>query len=97
MRIFNAIVLTVFLLSFISCTSGEEMEEFNNQDGNLEKVVERIKAYSPTKISADVSKLTANQKKVIELLVKAGEVSDEIFWIQNTPDALSTRDSLKKQ
>lgn len=72
------------------------MEEFNNQDENMEKVVERIKAYSPTKISADVSNLTYNQKKVIELLVKAGQVSDEIFWIQNTPDAISIRDSLKK-
>ncbi len=96
MRIFNAIVLTVFLVSFISCSSEEEMEEFNNQDENMEKVVERIKAYSPTKISADVSNLTYNQKKVIELLVKAGQVSDEIFWIQNTPDAISIRDSLKK-
>lgn len=71
------------------------MEEFNNQDENMEKVIERIKAYSPTKISADISHLTSNQKKVIELLVKAGQVSDDIFWIQNTPDAVSIRDSLK--
>jgi hypothetical protein len=62
----------------------------------MNKVIERIKAYSPTKISADVSNLTSNQKKVIELLVKAGQVSDDIFWIQNTPDAISIRDSLKK-
>ncbi|MER3328244.1 MAG: peptidase, partial [Candidatus Kapaibacterium sp.] len=95
MRIFNTIVLTLILLSFIACSSEEEMEEFNNQDENMEKVIERIKAYSPTKISADVSNLTSNQKKVIDLLVKAGKVSDEIFWIQNTPDAVSIRDSLR--
>ncbi|MFA7325735.1 MAG: hypothetical protein WC121_03660 [Candidatus Kapaibacterium sp.] len=95
MRIFNTIVLTVFLLSFISCSSEEEVEEFNNQDENMEKITNRIKAYSPTKISADVSNLTSNQKRVIELLVKAGQVSDDIFWIQNTPDAISIRDSLR--
>lgn len=83
-------------MSFLSCSSKEEVEEFNNQDENMEKVKERIKAYSPTKISADISNLNSNQKKVIELLVKAGHVSDEIFWIQNTPDAVSVRDSLMK-
>lgn len=96
MRFFNTIILTLFLLSFLSCSSKEEVEEFNNQDENMEKVKERIKAYSPTKISADISNLNSNQKKVIELLVKAGHVSDEIFWIQNTPDAVSVRDSLMK-
>lgn len=96
MRFFNTIILTLFLLSFLSCSSKEEVEEFNNQDENMEKVKERIKEYSPTKISADISNLNSNQKKAIELLVKAGHVSDEIFWIQNTPDAVSVRDSLMK-
>ncbi|TNE36031.1 hypothetical protein EP342_00900 [bacterium] len=50
----------------------------------------------PTKISVDLSNLTSNQRKVINLLVKAGQMADEIFWIQNTPDAVTTRDSLSK-
>jgi len=95
MRLVKATILLIFILSVISCSNEEEIQEFNNQDENLEMVKERIKAYSPTKISADLSNLTSNQKKVIELLVKAGKISDEIFWIQNTPDAVSIRDSLK--
>lgn len=94
MRIVRAIILAILVLSIISCSSEEETQEFNTQDDNLEMVKERIKAYSPTKISADLSNLTSRQKKVIELLVKAGKVSDDIFWIQNTPDAVSIRDSL---
>lgn len=96
MRITKQIILTLILLSIISCSKKEPKEDFNNQDANMDKIKERIKAYMPTKISADLSHLTSNQKKVIELLVKAGQVSDEIFWIQNTSDAVSTRDSLRK-
>src|SRR6056300_1562493 len=89
---------TILLLASItiltSCSQEEEVQEFNTQDTNLEMVKERIKAYSPTEITADISDLTVNQKKVVENLVRAGKVSDEIFWMQNTPDAISVRDSL---
>jgi hypothetical protein len=96
MNIVKQIILIVILLSVVACTKEETKESFNNQDTNMEKVKERIKAYMPAKISADLSHLTSNQKKVIELLVKAGKAADDIFWIQNTPDALSIRDSLSK-
>lgn len=96
MRIVRTIILSLLVLTFVSCSSEEDKQEYSNQDENMEIVQARIKAYSPTKISADLSHLTSNQKKVIELLVKAGKVSDEIFWVQNTPDAISVRDSLKK-
>lgn len=88
------ILLLASVIILTSCSKEEEVQEFNTQDTNLEMVKERIKAYSPTKITADISDLTENQKKVVEYLVKAGKVSDDIFWMQNTPDAISIRDSL---
>ncbi|MFN3196068.1 MAG: dipeptidyl-peptidase 3 family protein [Chlorobiota bacterium] len=88
------ILLLASVIILTSCSKEEEVQEFNTQDTNLEMVKERIKAYSPTKITADISDLTVNQKKVVEYLVRAGKVSDEIFWMQNTPDAISIRDSL---
>lgn len=96
MRIAKHIIILLVLFSTISCSKKETMEEFNNQDANMEKIKERIRAYMPTKISVDLSNLTSNQRKVINLLVKAGQMADEIFWIQNTPDAVTTRDSLSK-
>lgn len=95
MKIIRLLVLSAIFISIVSCSKEEAKEQFNNQDSNMELIKERVKAYMPTKISADLSHLTENQKKVIELLVKAGKEADEIFWMQNTPDAISVRDSLK--
>ncbi len=88
------ILLFASILLLTSCSQEEEVQEFNTQDTNMEMVEERIKAYSPTEITADISELTDNQKKVLDYLVKAGKVSDDIFWMQNTPDAIAIRDSL---
>lgn len=96
MRTVKIIIISTIFLTFLSCSEKEKVQEFNNQDKNLEMVKERIRAYSPTKITADMSSLDDKQKKVIELLVKAGQISDELFWMQNTPDAISVRDSLAK-
>jgi hypothetical protein len=57
---------------------------------------ERIDLYAPVNITADLSNLTSNEKKVIELLIEAGKIADEIFWKQTSPDAISIRDSLRK-
>ena len=94
MRIFN-VFFTVFLFTIImSCSQKSEENSNNEEDEKLSMIEERISAYAPTVISADVSHLTENQKRVLEMLVEAGKVADEIFWMQNTPDAIEIRDSL---
>lgn len=94
--------LIIFILTgilFVSCgknqekPEGNEMEKEQSQDDIYSK---RIKAFAPTRITADISHLTENQKKVIKLLTEAGHLADQIFWHQTSPCAISVRDSLKK-
>lgn len=79
---------------FSACTKQEEPVTEDNQTMKSE-LQTKIEAYAPTTISADLSELTENQKKVVELLVKAGKIADEIFWMQTAPDAIKSREELK--
>lgn len=69
--------------------STEKVEEMNKV--NLK---ERIDIYAPTVIKADISHLTENQKIVIEKLIEASKLADEIFWMQTSPESIPLRDSL---
>ncbi len=54
---------------------------------------ERLDAYAPTALNPDISHLDAVQNQVLDKLVAASKLMDEIFQIQATPcrDALLTR------
>lgn len=42
--------------------------------------------YTPFKLTTDLSKLSDNQKKMIPLLIQAGEIMDELFWYESYGD-----------
>lgn len=83
-----------FFLTFLS-SSKQEVEDDEKMD-NLPQIQEMISEFAPVRISVDLSFLSEREKKVIMLLVEAGKIADEIFWMQNTPDGLAIRDSLAK-
>ncbi len=83
---------------FILLSCGEKQEETKIEEPmNMlnPTLQERIDLYSPVSITADISHLTSNEKKVVELLIEAGKIADEIFWKQTSPSAIPTRDSLR--
>ncbi len=43
---------------------------------------ERVARYAPVRLTADISKLTANERKMISLLMQAAEQMDQIFWLE---------------
>ena len=101
MRKFNILLVLLLLISTVACDkTGEDtktkdkaaMEEPKKES----KLAPRIKIYTPTEIGADIAYLTDNQKKVIEKLIEAGKLADEVFWEQTSPDAITLRDSLRK-
>ncbi|MFA6571052.1 MAG: hypothetical protein WCT77_07425 [Bacteroidota bacterium] len=62
----------------------------------LPDIATRVNAYALTEIRADMTKLTDREKQLVRLLVEAGKLADEVFWMQTSTDAVSVRDSLKK-
>jgi hypothetical protein len=54
---------------------------------NLDK---RVKKYVPVRLSADLSSLSDQEKRMIPLLIEASKIMDELFWYE----AYGERDSL---
>ncbi len=54
------------------------------------RVAERLSIYAPVQLTADLSGLTDNQKKMLPLLVQASDIMDDLYWLQ----AYGERDAL---
>ena len=48
----------------------------------LESARERLGIYAPFTLTADLSSLSANQKKMLPLLIDASKIMDDLFWRQ---------------
>ncbi|MBL0176671.1 MAG: peptidase [Ignavibacteria bacterium] len=80
-------------LLFASCKTGTPKKDTPMQ-GELPPIAERLTAYAPTTIQADLSILSSREKRLVAKLIEAGKLADEIFWKQSAPDvALSTPDA----
>lgn len=90
------ILILVVGLFFSLCSCSKQKQQEKENMSELPSVKEMISEFAPVHIRADLSFLTEREKKVISLLVEAGKIADEIFWIQNTPDGIRIRDSLAK-
>ena len=53
-------------------------------------IQDKVNQYAEVTLTADLSSLTENQKKMIPLLIEAGKIMDELFWYQ----AFGGRDTL---
>ncbi|MBI5325379.1 MAG: peptidase [Ignavibacteriae bacterium] len=93
-----SLIIFMLLLTTFSCTKQDDAKKEGEimNTSELPSIAERVKAYAPTDIKVDISNMTENQKKLVQLLVEAGKIADEIFWQQTSFDAISIRDSLLK-
>lgn len=80
--------------SIVSCTSSnnnkEQAKDKHNLDSLQEYVANRLPIYEKVKLTTDLNLLTANERKVLPLLIQAAEIMDNLFWQQAYPQ----RDSL---
>ncbi|MBT0585298.1 dipeptidyl-peptidase 3 family protein [Alteromonas oceanisediminis] len=69
----------------------EQRSEMNQQSPSAEKQApeltfignrQRLDIYYPVELRADISHLSANQKKMLELLIDASKIMDSLFWLQ---------------
>jgi len=90
--------LNVFLIfSIILITACEKKMDIQPQlSEQSQKVKQATEQYAKIEITADVSHLSARERQLLEKLIEAGKICDDIFWKQSSHDAISVRDSLIK-
>ncbi len=81
------------LLVFAGCQSGQSDGPSGNgtsSDASATSGSKLTDKYTPVPLEADLSSLSANQKRMIPLFIEAAQAMDEVFWEQ----AYGNRDSL---
>lgn len=81
---FVSYLLAFSLVFAFSCgetasTTEEVPETVTDNRSEIEKKVDQ---YATVRLSADLSKLSANQKEMIKTLIEAGDIMNELFWYE---------------
>ena len=79
----------LILLSLMFLTSCQTRKEPMKEKSELQKMIDQ---FARTEIDVKMDHLSAKEKEMVKLLVKAGQYADEIFWVQTAYDAIRTRD-----
>lgn len=61
-----------------ACTPAENKDQ-QNQDNSI-NMTDRVNEYAEYTLTADLSQLSDNQKKMIPLLIEVSGIMDELFW-----------------
>ena len=76
----------VLAIAFVSCQNTEKPTT-ENEAANIEVVSpelteaeKNLQKYETVKLTTDVSKLSENQKKMLPILIKVGQIMDGLFW-----------------
>ncbi|WP_439880037.1 dipeptidyl-peptidase 3 family protein [Pontibacter sp. MBLB2868] len=70
-----------------STTEGETTSTAVQADDSIQQ---KLDMYTDVRLSADLSKLSENEKKMLPLLIEAGDIMNQLFWYE----AYGKRDSL---
>ena len=58
----------------------------------MENIIDKLSKYAEVKLNYDTSHLSKNEVKILDILIDATRVVDEIYWIQNSHDGINLRD-----
>ncbi len=88
----NLLVMVGIAVTVTSCTNNikEDGAATLNTDSLQEYVAQRLPIYEKVRLTTNLNLLTANERKVLPLLIEAAQIMDELFWRQVYPQ----RDSL---
>jgi hypothetical protein len=86
-------LLSALLVIGVSCNTGNKKSETDNKGkmNNDSLVAEKVKEYIEVTLTADLSKLTANEKKLLPVLIEIAQIMDDLYWDQ----AFGKQDSLQ--
>ncbi len=90
------VLLVLSLILVLSCNQGNDTLSTDNMtsvaDNALDKLVEK---YTNFELTTDISKLSANEKKMIPILIEIADLMDEVFWMEAYGDKKAFLDGLK--
>ncbi len=78
----KSFTLIVIVLLMIIGNFGCKNKEKEKKEQLATYVKERLSQFKEVELKYDISKLSSNEKKMLELMFEASQIADEIFWLQ---------------
>lgn len=93
---FSALLLAI-LLTTVGCGSSNESSEAPKQSAaswtsSLDEA--RLDIYTPVALTTDLSKLSEEDKQILPLLIEAGKIMNELFWMESWGNKKALMDSI---
>ena len=89
------------MVSLNACTNSNQVQNTSAQSDSTDSmqtyVNSRLPIYEKVKLTADMQTLTANERKMIPLLIQAAQVMDDLFWKQAYPQKDSLLNTVKDE
>jgi len=88
-------IFSIFLLlviPFIACKEKATGNKTDSEQASLDKLVEKYTSFT---LTTDLASLSANEKKMIPILIEVADIMDEIFWYEAYGDKTTFVDGLK--
>jgi len=84
--------ILLLIVSSVGCDRPAEVGEEPGQGSSA--MAKKLGKYTSVRLTSDLGHLSDNQKRVIALLIEAGQAMDEAFWIQAYGDKATLLDSI---
>lgn len=75
-------IFVLLLLSILAFSCKVKKEETTTKETALTEMQQNLSKYVSVKLTADISKLTENERKMIPLLIKAADKMNDLFWYE---------------
>lgn len=92
-----------FIAGIVSCSNSNKNATADTQktvllpDSLQEYVNQRVKMYETVKLTTNLNQLTANERKLLPLLIQAAKIMDELYWKQAYPQRDSLMNAVKDE
>jgi hypothetical protein len=93
---FSIFVLFAIFSIFNACNQGNGNNNEQKKD-SLSAMEIKVNEFAPFKLTADLSKLSEKDKKMLPILFDVAQIMDELFWIEAFGDKKLTMDSAKDE
>lgn len=92
----NILIMLSLLVMASSCKE-EKKEEVVNEEPTQTEMEKNLSKYVSFKLTADVSKLTDNERKMLPLLIKAADKMNDLFWYEAYGDKTELLNSISDE
>lgn len=86
MKKFLIVLIAASSISFLNSCGGNKENNNENNDSTTVSMKDKVDQYAVVELSADLSNLSDNDKKIISIMLDVAQIMDDLYWKQTLGD-----------